>query len=83
MASMGPAEARARRRSVVLTTQTGASLMWWLSGVAVLVVVLGLLEWRSWKKPLPRRLQQDWRVNTGKESGRAITGGHTFDSPHD
>ena len=57
--------------------------MWWLLGVALFVVLLGFLEWRSWKKPLPGRLQQDWRVNSGKESGRAITGGHTFDSRHD
>lgn len=25
--------------------------MWWIVGIAVAVIILGLLEWRSWRKP--------------------------------
>lgn len=57
--------------------------MWWLLGVALLGIMLGFLEWRSWKKPLPSRLQQHWSVNSGRGSGRVLTGGHTFDNRHD
>jgi hypothetical protein len=53
--------------------------MWWLLVIAPIVIGLSFLEWRSWKKPLPSRLKQDWRVNNGKDTGRLLTGGHTFD----
>jgi hypothetical protein len=46
--------------------------MWWLAGVALLVIVLVVLEWRSWKKPVPRALQDHWGVNGGRGSGRAV-----------
>jgi hypothetical protein len=52
--------------------------MWWLLVIAPIVIGLSFLEWRSWKKPLPSRLKQDWRVNNGKDTGRLLTGGHTF-----
>jgi hypothetical protein len=57
--------------------------MFWIIAVGAIIAVLGVFEWRSWKKPLPGRLRQDWSVNNSKETGRAITGGHTFDTRHD
>ena len=57
--------------------------MWWLLIGLSIALVLGFFEWRSWKKPVPGRLQDHWRVNNGRDSGRAVTGGSDFDSRHD
>ena len=54
-------------------------LMWWLLVIVSIVIGLSFLEWRSWKKPLPSRLKQDWAVNNGKDTNRLLAGGHTFD----
>ena len=56
--------------------------MWWCSVLPSSSVLLGC-RMAPVEQPLPGRLRPDWRVNSGKESGRAITGGHTFDSRHD
>ena len=57
--------------------------MWWLLGVAVIVIILAFFEWRSWKKPMPGRLEKHWTVNNGRDTGGAIAGGNTFDGRHD
>jgi hypothetical protein len=51
--------------------------MWWILVVASIVLLLGWLEVRSWKKPMNPRLNSVWGV--GENSDRPLTGGSDFD----
>ncbi len=51
--------------------------------VGVVVLALGILEWRSWTKPMAPGLNDWWGGNPNRGGDRGITGGHHFDQPHD
>ena len=55
-------------------------MIWTLAIIAAIVVTVGTLEWRSWKKPLAPGLSDWWGgVNRYKGSGRPLSGGSNFD----
>jgi hypothetical protein len=52
--------------------------MLWIIAVVVVIVGLGVLEWRSRNKPLAPGLQSHWGVHSAAHNGegRAMSGGH-------
>jgi hypothetical protein len=59
-------------------------MIWTLVIIAAIVLtLLGTLEWRSWKKPLSPGLDDGWGgANRYRGSDRPLTGGSNFDEPH-
>ena len=57
-------------------------MIWFLVIIALVVITLVLLEWRSRNKPLPPGLRDD-HPNRFRGSGRPLTGGTDFDQRHD
>ena len=46
--------------------------MWWMYVVAAAVVVIGLVEWRSWKRPVGTHGEHQ---NSDKDHDRHLIGG--------
>ena len=51
--------------------------------IGVVVLALGIMEWRSRNKPLASGLSNPMGGNPNRGGNRGLTGGHTFDQPHD
>ncbi len=46
--------------------------MWWFLVAVAFVLVLALLEWRSWRRPVGRHLEG---YESGQDHDRHLTGG--------
>ena len=51
--------------------------------IGVVVLALGINEWRSRNKPLASGLSNPMGGNPNRGGNRGITGGHHFDQPRD